>query len=98
MSITFWQKNSLVESLKVARHCSQLGIEARVVICLAIFELPIPDSDLKVPINGLYFYVETLNSQQEISGWSPTGMQRMPKELVQLGKFKMPGLKTGSGN
>ena len=91
MLIPLLQNSSLVKSLELARRCSQLGIKARVVICLAVFELPIPNSDLKVPIDGLYFYVETLNSQREISGWSPTGMQRMPKELVRLGKFKMLG-------
>ncbi|MGD0856477.1 MAG: hypothetical protein ABSA18_11805 [Dehalococcoidia bacterium] len=98
MSITFWQKNSLVESLKLARHCNQLGIEARVVVCLTIFELPVPIIDLKIPVDGLYFYVEALNTQYGISGWSQTGMQRLPEELVRLGKFKMLGSKTGSGN
>jgi hypothetical protein len=98
MSITFWQNNSLVESLKLARHCNQLGIEARVVVCLSIFELPVPIIDLKIPVNGLYFYVEALNTQYRISGWSQTGRQRLPEALVRLGKFKILGSKTGSGN
>jgi hypothetical protein len=98
MSMTFWQNNSLVESLKLARRCNRLGIEARVVVCLAIFELTVPMFDLKMPVDGLYFYVEAQNTQHGISNWSQTGTQRLPEALVRLGEFQMPGSKTGSGN
>jgi hypothetical protein len=75
-----------------------MGIEARVVICLAIFELPIPNSDLKVPVDGLYFYVETPNAQYEISHLSQTGRQYRPEALIRIGKIKMPGSRPGSSN
>jgi len=98
MLMPLLQNSSLVKSLELARRCNQLGIKARVVICLAIFELPVPIIDLKIPVNGRYFYVEALNTQYEISGWSQTGRQRLPEALVRLGKSKMLGPKTGSGN
>ncbi|MDD5704019.1 MAG: hypothetical protein PHU23_18455 [Dehalococcoidales bacterium] len=93
--MSFLQNNSLVKSLKFARRCNQLNIEAEVVICLAVFELSIPVIGLKIPINGLHFYVEALNRQYEASDCAQIDKQRVPEVLIQLGKFKVLGAKSG---
>lgn len=87
--------SSLIKSVEFARRCNELGIEARVVPCLAIFQRIVPFFNLKMPIICPHFYVEALDRQYEISYFSNDEKPNVPKVLTRLGRFKVISSKSG---
>jgi len=79
--------NCLVKSVGFARRCTKMGVEAKVVPCLALFYLRVPVVGFKVPIAGPHFYAEVLGKRYEVSR-DPNGENHSePKVLVKLGRF-----------
>jgi len=80
--------NCLIKSVGFARRCTKMGVEAKVVACLAFSYRRVPVVDFKVPIAGPHFYAEVLGKRYEVSR-EPNGEQQgEPKVLVRLGGFK----------
>jgi len=86
--------NSLVKSVGFARRCTEMGVEAKIVPCLASFYLRVPVIGVIVPIVGPHFYAEVLGKRYEVSR-EPNEEKRFgivyngePKVLVKLGRFK----------
>ena len=70
-----------------------MGVEAKVVPCLALFYLRLPVADFRVPVFGPHFYAEVLGKQYELSR-EPNDEKRFGivynnelKVLVRLGRF-----------
>ena len=85
--------NSLVKSIEFARRCTKMGVEAKVVPCLALFYLRAPVGDFKVPIVSPHFCAEVLGKRYEVSR-EPKDEKHFgivyngePKVLVRLGRF-----------
>ena len=85
--------NSLVKSVGFARRCTEMGVEAKIVPCLALFHLRVPLAHFRVPIFGPHFYTEVLGKRCEVSR-EPKDEKRFgiayndePKVLVKLGRF-----------
>jgi hypothetical protein len=85
--------NCLIKSVEFARRCTRMGVEAKVVPCLALFYLRVPVVDFRVPIVGPHFYTEVLDRRYEVSR-EPKDERRSgtvydcePKVLVKLGRF-----------
>jgi len=72
-----------------------MGIESKLVMCLATYEPRLPIVHLKIPVNGLYFYVEALNREYKFWDCCQSDKQRMPKVIFTIWKFKMIGSKSG---
>ena len=89
--------NSRIKSVEFARRCNKLGIKASVVLCLAMFRLQVPFLNSKMPIIGPHFYVEALGKQYEVSYFSQTKKQNVPRVLTCLGRFKITGSKSSCG-
>ena len=86
--------NCLIKSVEFARCCAKMGVEARVVPCLAVFYLHLPTGNSKVPLVSLHFYAEVLDKRYEVShelndekGFGVV-YNGEPKVLVRLGRFK----------
>ena len=79
--------NCLIKSVGFARRCIRMGVEAKVVPCLALFHLRVPVIGFSVPIIGPHFYIEVLGKRYEVSR-DPDGEKYIkPKVLVKLGRF-----------
>ena len=91
---SFLSDNSLVKSVEFAKRCNKLGVEAKVVLCLAMFQLKVPILNLRMPIIGLHFYVEALGKHYECSYFSMKEKQNLPIVLTRLGRFKVIGSKS----
>ena len=83
----------LIKSVKFARHCTKMGVEAKVVLCLALFHVRIPLVHFRVPIVGLHLYIDVLGRCYEVSR-NPNDEKCFriagdsePKVLVRLGRF-----------
>jgi hypothetical protein len=75
-----------------------MGLEARVVLCLALFHLRVPVVGVKVPILGPHFYTEVLGKQYEVSRESRNEKQSAPRVLVRLRRFQVPCSKSSQSN
>ena len=71
-----------------------MGVEAKVVPCLALFYLHVPQVHFTMPIVSLHFYTEVLGKRYEVSG-KPNDEKGCriagdgePKVLVRLRRFK----------
>lgn len=71
-----------------------MGIESKLVMCLATYEPHLPIIRLKIPVNGLYFYVEVLNRGYEFWDCCEPNKQRMPRAIFTIRKFKMSSSKS----
>ena len=87
---SFISDNCMVKSVEFARRCTKMGVEARVVPCLALFYLRVPVIGFSVPIVGPHFYAEGLGKRYEVSR-DPNDEKRFgivyngePKVLVRL--------------
>jgi len=85
--------NCLVKSVGFARRCTKMGVEAKVVPCLALFHKRVPVAHFRVPVVGSHFYTEVLGKRYEVSR-EPEAEKRFgivyndePKVLVKLGRF-----------
>ena len=85
--------NCLIKSVEFAKRCTEMGVEAKVVPCLALFYLRLPVDDFKVPLVSFHFYAEVLGKRYEVSR-EPRDEKRFgtvyngePKVLVRLGRF-----------
>ena len=91
---SFISDNCLIKSVGFARRCTEMGVEAKVVACLALFHLCVPVAHFRVPIVGPHFYAEVLGKRYEVSR-EPEVEERSrivyndePMVLVRLVKFK----------
>ena len=80
--------NCLIKSVEFARRCTRMGVEAKVVPCLAFSHRRIPIVGFKVPIAGPHFYAEVLGKRYEVSREPNDENHSEPKVLVKLGRFK----------
>ena len=86
--------NSLVKSIGFAKRCTEMGVEAKVAPCLALFHLRVPVIGISVPIVGPHFYAEVLGKRYEVSREPKDekcfgiAYNDEPKVLVRLGGFK----------
>ena len=60
--------NCLTKSAEFARRCTAMGLEAKVVSCLALFKLGVPVVGFRVTVVGPHFYTEVLGKRYEVSG------------------------------
>jgi len=90
--------NCLTKSVEFARRCTAMGLEAGVVLCLALFRLRIPILGFKVPVLGPHFYTEVLGKQYEVSHDASNEDQSVPKVLVRLRRFQVSCSKSSQGN
>jgi len=81
--------NCLIKSVEFARRCTAMGLEARVVLCLALFRLRVPVLGFRVPVLGPHFCTEVLGKQYEVSHEPRNEKRSEPKVLVRLGKFQV---------
>jgi len=79
--------NCLTKSIEFARRCTDMGLEARVVLCLALFRLRIPVLGFKMPVLGPHFYTEVLGKQYEVSCESGNKKQSESRVLARLLRF-----------
>ncbi len=91
---SFISDNCPIKSAEFARRCTEMGVEAKVAPCLALFYLRVPVVDFRVPIVGPHFYTEVLGKRYEVSR-EPNDEKGFgivyngePKVLVRLGRFK----------
>ena len=85
--------NCLVKSVGFARRCTDMGVEAKVVVCLALSYKRAPLAHFRVPVVHPHFYAEVLGKRYEVSR-EPKDEKRFgivydcePKVLVKLGRF-----------
>ena len=88
---------SLNKSVEFARRCNKLGVEAKVVPCLAVLHLRMPLLSFKIPLIVLHFYTEVLGKQYEVLYLFENEKQSVPKLLARLGRFKVVTSKPGCG-
>ena len=79
--------NCLTKSVEFARRCAAIGLEARVVFCLALFRLRVPVLGFKLSILGPHFYTEVLGKPYEVSHESRNKKESEPRVLVRLLRF-----------
>jgi hypothetical protein len=86
--------NCFTKSVEFARRCTAMGLEAKVVSCLALFKLGVPVVGFRVTVVGPHFYTEVLGKRHEVSG-KPNDEKGFriagdgePKVLAKLGRFK----------
>jgi len=79
--------NCLTKSVEFARRCTAIGLEAKVVLCLALFRLRVPVLDFKLPVLGPHFYTEVLGKKYEVSHESRNKKESEPRVLVRLARF-----------
>ena len=79
--------NCLTKSVEFARRCAAMGLEARVVLCLALFRLRVPVLGFKSPVLGPHFYTEVLGKQYEVSHEPRNEKQSERRVLVRLARF-----------
>ncbi len=78
--------NCLIKSVEFARRCTAMGLEAKVVPCLALFKLRVPIVGFRVTAIGPHFYTEVLGKRYEVSH-DKSEKRNGPKVLVRLGRF-----------
>jgi hypothetical protein len=84
--------NCLIKSTEFARRCTEIGVEAKVVACLAYSGQRIPLVGFIVPVAGFHFYAEVRGKRYEVSR-EPRDEKRFgihnnrPKVLARLGRF-----------
>ena len=85
--------NCLIKSVGFARRCTRMGVEAKVVACLASSHKHVPLAHFQVPVVHPHFYAEVLGKRYELSR-GPRDEKHFgavyndePKVLVKLGKF-----------
>jgi len=79
--------NCLIKSVGFARRCTRMGVEAKVVACLAFSHKRTPLAHFRVPVVHPHFYAEVLGKRYEVS-YEPDGEKYdEPKVLVRLGRF-----------
>jgi len=79
--------NCLIKSVEFTRRCTAMGLEARVVLCLALFRLRVPVLGFKLPVLGPHFYTEVLGKQYEVSHEPRNEKQSERRVLVRLARF-----------
>ena len=89
--------NCLTKSVEFARRCSDMGLEAKVVVCLALSHKRVPLTHLMVPVVHPHFYAEVLGRQYEVSHESGGEKQSEPRVLVRLRRFQLPFSKSSQG-
>ena len=100
---SFISDNCLVKSVEFARRCTKMGVEAKVVPCLALFYLRVPVVDFKVPVVSPHFYTEVPGKRYEVSREPKEEKRfgivydRQPRVLVRLGRFHVPCLRGSHG-
>ena len=92
------QHNCLTKSVEFAGRCADMGLEAKVVLCLAIFHLKVPVLGFRVPFLGPHCYAEVLGRQYEVSHESKNEKQSGPRVLARLKRFQMPCSKSSQSN
>ena len=81
--------NCLTKSAEFARRCTAMGLEAKVVACLALSYKRVPRAHFRVPVVHPHFYAEVLGKRYEVSHASRNEKQSEPKVLVKLGRFQV---------
>lgn len=76
---------SLIKSIEFARRCTEMGLEAKVILCLALFKIRVPSIGFRMTIIGPHFYTEVLGKLHEAE--IKNEEQNEPKVLVRLGKY-----------
>ena len=80
--------NCLIKSVRFARQCRRLGIEARVILCLGLLSVRIPRSVRRFTILVLHAYGEVARERIEVS--VPLGSEEMlgivPAEIKPIVK------------
>jgi hypothetical protein len=91
---SFISDNCLIKSVGFARRCTKMGVEAKVVPCLALSHKRVPLAHFRVPVVHPHFYAEVLGKRYEVSR-EPEAETRFgivynnePKVLVRLVEFK----------
>jgi len=85
--------NCLIKSVEFARRCTKMGVEAKVVPCLALSHKRVPLAHFWVPVVHPHFYAEVLGKRYEVSREPEvetrfgTVYNNEPKVLVTLGRF-----------
>ena len=85
--------NCLIKSVEFARRCTKMGVEAKVVPCLALSHKRVPLAHFWVPVVHPHFYTEVLGKRYEVSRGPEvetrfgTVYNNEPKVLVRLGRF-----------
>jgi len=80
--------NCLIKSVGFAKRCTEMGVEAKVVACLAFSHKRVPLAHFRVPNVGPHFYAEVLGKRYEVSREPDDENHSEPKVLVKLGRFK----------
>jgi hypothetical protein len=70
--------NCLIKSVGFARHCTKMGVEAKVVTCLALSHKRVPLAHFWVPVVHPHFYAEVLGKRYEVS--------REPRDEKRFGR------------
>ena len=90
---SFISDNCLIKSAEFARRCTKMGVEAKVVACLALSHKRVPLAHFRVSVVHPHFYAEVLGKRYEVSR-EPEDEKRFgityndePKVLVRLGRF-----------
>jgi len=81
--------NCLTKSVEFARRCTAMGLEAKVVPCLALLKLRVPVVGFRVTVVGPHFYTEVLGKRYEVSHEPRNEKRSEPKVLVRLGRFQV---------
>ena len=85
--------NCLIKSVKFARRCTKMGVEAKVVPCLVLSHKYVPLAHFRVPVVHPHFYAEVLGKRYDVSREPKdekhfeTAYTDEPKVLVKLGRF-----------
>ena len=65
-----------------------MGVEAKVVACLALRHRRVPLAHFRVPVVHPHFYAEVLGKRYEVSREPDDENHSEPKVLVKLGRFQ----------
>jgi len=77
--------SSLIKSVEFARRCTEMGLEAKIVLCMALFKIRVPVTGFKITIIGPHFYTEILGKLHEAE--IKNEEQNEPRVLIKLGRF-----------
>lgn len=97
-SNSLMRNNYLIKSVRFARNCMDMGLEAKVVLCIALLHWGSPVLGLRVPFLGPHFYTEVLGKQYEVLREFNDEKQSEIKVLVRLKKFRISCSKSHQAN
>lgn len=78
-------ENSLIKSVGFARRCTAMGLESKIVPCLALLKIRVPATGIRMTVIGPHFYTEVLGKRYEVE--TKNEEQSEPKVLVKLKRF-----------